>query len=941
MPTFRDALRNRFHGFLRRYLEQRPEVARELGVGGPSGTVGDGALAQGDRALAVGAGGLGIGKVEGDVVLGDLDRSDPVALERAYLYRLVRDTSSIPLAGVDPGARTEADVHLRLEGIYTALRTREGRPGDEERKLRPEHRPEVSDRPPGSALEWLDAEARLVLLGDPGGGKSTFVNFVAHCLARQRLEPESRSLDALTAPLPQDDGSAGEEAQPWSHQDLLPVRVVLRDFAARGLAPANEGPASARSLWSFLERELRAAELGAYSRHLKRHLREQGGLLLLDGLDEVPEAEARREHLRDAVVEFEKSFPRCRMLVTSRIYPYRNQGWRLPDFSEAVLAPFTEGQIRGFVRRWYGQMVALERLRAEVAEGRARHLEGVIFASRRLLYLAERPLLLTLMASLHAWRGGTLPDKRERLYADTVELLLDFWERQRTVFDAEGKQVLYPALAEWLETDQDRVRQALERLAFEAHDQQETLEGTADLPEGQVVERLMRLRPDGNPSLLVDYLRERAGLLEPRGVGVYTFPHRTFQEYLAACHLTNHGGKPEIVRRATHDPDRWREVALLAGAKLGAGGMSEVWDLAHRLCSGEPSADEAEAWGAQIAGQLLVETASPAEGFDGVFYRSFDRVEGTEQRTLERVRVWLQHLMRSDWPTAERVLAGESLGRLGDPRFDPERGYLPAEPRLGFIEVPGGPFLLGSDPEIDDLTMEWETPQHPVELSDFHISRFPVTVAQFTAFIEATGHTTNPRALEGSLHQPVAYTSWHDARVYCKWLDGELREWARSMPEGTDLCRLLDAGYHVRLPTEAEWEKAARGTDGRIYPWPGAYERDRANDMESGLGRWSPVGCFPGGASPWGVEEMSGNVFEWTSSLWGEDWQKPKWRYPYRMDEGRENVEAPDKVLRVVRGGSFVNDRRNLRCAYRYGDHPGDRNNNLGFRVVLAPFSGL
>jgi predicted NACHT family NTPase len=370
---------------------------------------------------------------------------------------------------------------------------------------------------------------------------------------------------------------------------------------------------AARHLWDFVSAELKSCALGEYAPHLKRRLRERGGLLLLDGLDEVPEAERRRVQIRQAVEDFAATFPRCRILVTSRTYAYQKQDWRLARFDETVLAPFSDGQIHRFIERWYAHIAEIRGLDRDGASGRAELLKRAIFGSDRLRALAERPLLLSLMASLHAWRGGSLPEKREELYADTVDLLLDWWESPKVVRDREGKVlVLQPSLAEWLNVDRDGVRRLLDELAYEAHAAQPDLVGTADVREDVLVDRLLHLsqNPDVRPARLVEYLAEPAGLLLPRGVGVYTFPHRTLQEYLAACHLTVQDYPRRLAELVRSDPDRWREVALLAGAKAGRGAPFAAWALVDVLAPPVPPEQvlvPEDLWGAQLAGQALVE----------------------------------------------------------------------------------------------------------------------------------------------------------------------------------------------------------------------------------------------------------------------------------------------------------------------------------------------
>jgi formylglycine-generating enzyme required for sulfatase activity len=178
----------------------------------------------------------------------------------------------------------------------------------------------------------------------------------------------------------------------------------------------------------------------------------------------------------------------------------------------------------------------------------------------------------------------------------------------------------------------------------------------------------------------------------------------------------------------------------------------------------------------------------------------------------------------------------------------------------------------------------------------------------------------------------VVNITWYEALKYCHWLTARLRGW-KNTPE--PLAALLcTEGWQVSLPSEAEWEKAARGTDGRIYPWGNEPDANPAIDVIIDIGNpSSAVGCFPGGASPYGIEDMSGNVLEWTRSLLG--------KYPYptgqRERSRRENLQADRNTSRVLRGGAFFYYHWNVRCASRVRHAPNYSNWNVGFRVVVLP----
>lgn len=248
------------------------------------------------------------------------------------------------------------------------------------------------------------------------------------------------------------------------------------------------------------------------------------------------------------------------------------------------------------------------------------------------------------------------------------------------------------------------------------------------------------------------------------------------------------------------------------------------------------------------------------------------------------------------------------------------------------VEIPAGAFLMGSD-SIPDAS-----PRHRLELGAFRIGKYPVTNAEFRKFIDTHGYLrkefwteigwrwlqSRPQIAPGfwddprfnDERQPVVGVSWYEAVAYCDWLSKAL---ARPF----------------RLPSEAEWEKAARGmTDACKFPWGDQFEPGRANTAELGIGATTRVDAFPQGASPYGVIDLAGNVFEWTQSKWGRNWQELEFQYPYRADDGREDVEG--SAARVMRGGSWFNPYYEANVSNRARFLPGSRGSNIGFRIVEA-----
>lgn len=232
---------------------------------------------------------------------------------------------------------------------------------------------------------------------------------------------------------------------------------------------------------------------------------------------------------------------------------------------------------------------------------------------------------------------------------------------------------------------------------------------------------------------------------------------------------------------------------------------------------------------------------------------------------------------------------------------------------LEVSHIPAGEFLMGSDKQKDKDAQDNELPQHRIYVSEFYIGRYPITNAQYAVFAKA--QRLKWEMPQGKEHHPVVNVSWNEAVAFCQWLSKQTKQ-------------------NFRLPTEAEWEKAARGpstSSGHIYPWGDVWEPNKANADEQ-FKDTTPVGKFsPVGDSEYGVSDMSGNVWEWCADWWARD--------EYQNLKGqvvRDPTGPSTGRYRIVRGGAFSIAASSVRCAYRFVGDPFDRYRNYGFRVVAS-----
>ena len=745
------------------------------------------------------------------------------------------------------------------------------------------------------ASEAITRHQRLVLLGDPGSGKSTFVRHLAWGLAERALQGDS------TAALPV----------------ILPLRTLAGHLAQGGSLPL--------AVLASLRAAMAECCVQQPDDLLESALAAPAALLLLDGLDEVPlEATARsanRETTLRAVQAFLTLHRGTRALITCRTRAFDDGLRAALGWPVETLAPFTLGQIRHFARAWYAELAA----KGQLAQAQADHLGEALPAAitspqrTRLREMAETPLLLTMMALVLA-NEGELPRDRPQLYRRILLLLLGQWDKTgkqgESLFEAAG-------LPDW---GSERILPLLDRLSYEAHRDARSEDGRGRIGRGDLLVALLDFftharvaQPGEATRVALAYVEQRSGLLSADGPQSYAFAHLTLQEYCAGRYIALNEEPPPgstlppdpvALAMGHRGTDRWREPIM-----LGAGLMRQrdldalLGDLIDR-----------EGKDPVVWYRDLILAAEIGKDRDWGYLGTGRVVKvAAHQRALRTGLAALLADSTQPLPVAERVRAGFLLGDLDDPRFPvtPEqwRAELAraGQPGSYFCRVEPGEYSIGSgddDPDADDN----EKPQHTVTFDQpLLIARYPVTNDQWRAWVAQDGEASTYDRDSDLNHQnqPVVGATWDAVNRFCAWLSEQL-------------------GATVRLPSEAEWEAAAAYDESgqrRRYPWGDDWHDDHAACVEDRETRGSaytvPVGCYPAGAAPCGAMDMAGNVWEWTVDVWQS--------YP-----GAEKVFTNDNQ-RAMRGGGYNSKRTNVRCGARdrfflIFDYDYD-----GFRVVLAP----
>jgi formylglycine-generating enzyme required for sulfatase activity len=805
----------------------------------------------------------------------------------AYLSYLTDRHYYLNMKGM--GVSDRIPLKLKLLDLYVPLRARMELPEGDTWKRKPslagrgitnQEQDTLHFGDPVPLLDVLRQYSGVVVLGDPGAGKTTFVKYLALRLARG--EGKTVGLD-----------------------DYLPILLPLAAFANALQTRDIRLDDFIAEYFSDIGSDLPIGPM------LKEALKIGRALILLDGLDEVRDPSIRNTVV-ERVVDFFAFHRRegNKFVLTSRVVGYRAVRPSAEALAECTIVDFENEEIEEFVTHWTD---AIEKqAQGNTAAARAdaetdrRELLDAIHQNPGVRQLASTPLLLTILALMKR-QGVTLPERRVQLYDQYVTTLLSTWNRARSLSGrAPGRDI-----------DEVQTVRILAPLALWMHEISPGigLVGREDMR--RKLEELFHERGDASPhqaarQFMLD-VREHAALLLERGPGEYGFIHLTFEEYLAAVALALMGqgdSKPIIETLARHVGEQaWREVTLLTIGYLGIRQQLPkiAGEVVHALVEEKPG-PPGEA--VVLAGDAVLDTWP-----GGVSLQSRERVIQALVETMQDASV-RPELRRN---------AGLLLGRLGWRISDLDR----------FVEVPAGEYQAGLKKEAREIPHM------------YFIAKYPVTNIQFARFVKEDGYQTreywseagwewHTGKLDANMLQdverdwlehrpharrnvpyywhnielsnpivPVVGVCWYEAEAYCNWLSRKIV----AVPEG----------YTVRLPLDGEWERASRGTDGREYPWGEGFNKSAANTWDSdltgsGLGGTTAVCTFPQGVSPSGAWDMSGNAWEWTGS-WYDD----------------------EKKYRIVRGGSWIGYHWFARSSFCNWSIPLMFNDDLGFRVAIAP----
>jgi formylglycine-generating enzyme required for sulfatase activity len=797
-----------------------------------------------------------------------------------YLSWLREQTAWIDIRGLQVGSGKAN--RFPIGDLYIPLKTT----GGEAEHLAGRTKHEISgDLRESLLLEEALRHRRLVITGDPGSGKTTFLRRIAYEL--------SRDVGQRALQLPQD-------GFPLLIR-IAELEECIGNCHARHQAGAPNTKESPAWLAYFLEYRAQEWKWKLDTEFFEAKLSEKSTLVLLDGLDEAAN-QANRESMARLLENATQAYPNCQFVVTTRPGSYQGLA-TLEGFDRVMIDDLQTEGIERFLHHWSQGLYPSD---PGGADRHCKELLGALRARIEIRRMARNPVMLTALAVVH-WNEKRLPEQRADLY-DSIVTWLARSRQQRP-----GRE------------RPERCLSLLGRLALAMQNQPQGRLVQVSLGQAakMIAAEFHEIAPQERFAHAQAFLRQEeddSGMVVSRGSEL-RFWHLTFQEFLAAraiSGLEEASQQELLLSEGKLYRAEWREVVLLlAGILLVKQGQDKVNGLfravLNQLGTQTSLAQTSLAHQAQCTGLLGAVLADLRP-------LAFQPIDPRYPTTLEAVLGIFDATKAKDIDLQVRLEAAEALGQAGDPRLRADHD--------NWITIPAGSFLMGAQqqdstqPNYDSEADEDESPVHEVRLAAFQVSRYPVTVEEYRRFMEDDGYQkqtwwkgggfgerNQPNEWDDQLlhlNRPVVNVTWYEASAWCAW-----------------------AG--VRLLREAEWEWAARGLEGRKYPW-GNQELDpeHANYEETKLDHPSPVGLFPRGMTPEGIHDLVGNVWEWV-----EDWYDEKY---YAKSPSVNPTGPASGQQRVVRGGSWDYESRFLRSSLRNWYVPVNWYGDVGFRCAREVF---
>lgn len=767
----------------------------------------------------------------------------------------------------------------------------------------------------------LSLDQYIVITGGPGSGKTTVLQHLAWTLTEAIVtDTPTLALEKL--------GLRGETP--------LPIFIPLSTYALHLSQLPASAPPQEKTLAAFITRYLIEKQtsfelpLDFFQQLLRNG---QAVILLLDGMDEVSNEEERAQ-VREAIEDLVTGRDKMWVVVTCRSVAYKNRTTLGKGFKEVQVRPLSEVHIIDLVGQAYHYLYYDDPRARQNKTDQLLKAITKLEAERRRRFghdvepLVSTPLMVRLLLVVH-YSERHLPAQRVELYMKATDAML---LPEYTLDEAVANRLGSLVGGRW-----EIHRELVQYLAFAMHQRGEAQgREITELELRQILSRhptYAKLADD-----FIALTRLRGTLLEER-LGTYRFIHLAFQEFLAARYLAEiirtEAGVEGIASFLKNQPsfgNWWREPTLLVFGYLSVTTPQIAQMLPSCLARLDNKASqENQGISAEVA-VMVAEAAGTA---------ALEWPDTPENLSVELAELLANLFQLPDLHSQVSLdlknTIGSVLARLGDPR--PGVGLRPdGLPGICWSQVPAGSFLMGSDKEKDRQAENSEFPQHKVFLPGYTISRYPITNKQYEVFVEDGGYTEKwrhcwteagwrwkserrgPRSYDETfdlLNHPVVGVTWYEAIAFCAWLTVQLQSKGE-----------LDPTEVITLPSERQWEKAARGATGLIYPWGNKADPNRVNCDETGIGATTTVGIFPDGASPYECEEMSGNIWEWCRTKWHNDYQD------YRDDNGLEGVAG-----RVVRGGAFYFNQSLVRCVSRRRFFPATASKFNGFRVIICSAS--